>query len=66
MTTYGQIYATRVANLISIITLGQTGKRYYKNQLNKKQSSAEEEPKSDTLLTGMMNKGNTEWDEEKK
>ena len=51
-----QVYAVRVANMVSVITLSQTGKRYYKNQRSLKEGSqgqveeAKEEGEMQSLL----------------
>lgn len=52
-----QIYAIRIANTLSFITLMQTGKRYYKNQISLKKSNqgSEEEAKDEGEMQSLLN-----------
>lgn len=50
---FAQIYCVRIANMVSIITLIQNGKRYYKNKMALKYS-AETDPENEDVLQSLM------------
>lgn len=54
---FAQIYSVRVSNLVSLITLTQTGRRYYKNQISLKETE-EESPR--------IPQGTDDWESQKK
>ena len=37
---FDQLYAVRISNMVSVITMTQTGKRYFRNEIVLKQSSS--------------------------